>query len=73
VNAQLVEARRPESAQLARLHRLLVRHVELTGSVLGQALLDDWDVRSGGFWRIAPMGELARVEAVHEGSVAAPA
>ncbi len=73
VNGQLVDARRPESAQLAHLHGLLVRHVELTGSVLGAALLDDWEVRSGDFWRIAPKGELARVEAAHEGSVASPA
>jgi len=73
VNGQLVDARRPESAQLARLRDMLARHVELTGSTLGKTLLDDWDVRCGDFWRIAPKGELARVEAVHEGSVGAPA
>jgi glutamate synthase domain-containing protein 2/glutamate synthase domain-containing protein 1/glutamate synthase domain-containing protein 3 len=73
VNGQLVEACRPESSQLARLHELIQRHVELTGSARGTVLLTDWDDRSGAFWRIAPRGELARVEAVHEGSVGAPA
>jgi glutamate synthase domain-containing protein 3 len=73
VNGQLVEARRPESDQLARLRELIQRHVELTGSAKGAALLADWDTGSAAFWRIAPRGELARVEAVHEGSVGAPA
>ena len=73
VNGQLVEARRPESAQLARLRGLVERHVELTGSARGAALLANWEVGSGAFWRIAPRGELARVEAVRESSVGAPA
>ncbi|MGH8933170.1 MAG: glutamate synthase-related protein, partial [Egibacteraceae bacterium] len=73
VNSQLVESRRPEGAELARLRDLLARHVELTASVRAKALLDDWDATSGTFWRIAPKGEIARVEAVHEGSVAATA
>jgi len=73
VNAQLVEARRPDSAQLSGLRDLVERHVRLTGSAAGSALLDEWDRRCGEFWRIAPRGELARVEAVHEGSVGAPA
>ena len=69
-NSQLVESRRPEGAELARLRDLLARHAELTESARAKALLDDWDASSGTFWRIAPKGELARVEAVHEGSVA---
>jgi glutamate synthase domain-containing protein 3 len=73
VNGQLVEARRPDSIQLSRLRELIERHVLLTGSTRGQALLDGWEARSSEFWRIAPHGELARVEAVHEGSVGAPA
>jgi glutamate synthase (ferredoxin) len=73
VNAQLVEARRPDSAQLSGLRDLVERHVRLTGSAAGSALLDEWDRRCAEFWRIAPRGELARVEAVHEGSVGAPA
>jgi glutamate synthase domain-containing protein 2/glutamate synthase domain-containing protein 1/glutamate synthase domain-containing protein 3 len=73
VNGQLVEARRPESTQLAWLRDRIERHVELTGSARGTALLADWDTGSAAFWCIAPRGELARVEAAHEGSVGAPA
>jgi len=73
VNAQLVEARRPDSVQLTRLHEIVSRHVELTGSARAVELLDDWDRRSMAFWRIAPRGEMARVEVAHEGSVGASA
>jgi glutamate synthase domain-containing protein 3 len=73
VNTQLVEARRPDGAQLARLERLVARHVELTGSTAGAALLEAWDERASHFWRIAPRAEIARVEALHEGSVGASA
>ena len=72
VNSQLVEAHRPDSAQLSRLRTLVARHVELTGSVRGAALLEDWDRAGDALWRIAPRGELARIETVHEGSVGAP-
>ncbi|HVL99101.1 MAG TPA: glutamate synthase-related protein [Egibacteraceae bacterium] len=73
VNGQLVEARRPDSVQLARLRELVSRHAERTGSVRAVALLDDWDRQSMAFWRVAPRGEMARVEMAHEGSVGAPA
>jgi glutamate synthase (ferredoxin) len=72
VNSQLVEAHRPDGAQLSRLKTLVARHVELTGSVRGAALLEDWDRANEALWRIAPRGELARIETVHEGSVGAP-
>ncbi|MBA2318683.1 MAG: glutamate synthase subunit alpha [Euzebyales bacterium] len=73
VNAQLVEARRPDGPQLAGLAELVARHAELTGSAQAQALLADWEVRSRAFWRIAPRGELARVETTREATVGAPA
>jgi glutamate synthase (ferredoxin) len=73
VNTQLVEVRRPDSAQLARLRELVARHVELTHSEVGNVLLDDWDRRGCEFWRIAPRGEIARVQARQEGSVGASA
>jgi glutamate synthase domain-containing protein 2/glutamate synthase domain-containing protein 1/glutamate synthase domain-containing protein 3 len=73
VNGQLVDTRRPDSAQLARLRDLLARHVELTESVVGLRLLEDWERAAAAFWRIAPRGELSRVEAAHEGSVHTPA
>ena len=72
VNAQLVEAQRPDGPQLVRLRALVERHVELTGSVRGAALLSEWETAVDAFWRIAPRGELARIETVHEGSVGAP-
>jgi len=72
VNSQLVEAQRPDGPQLARLRALIARHVELTGSARGATLLERWEGAADAFWRIAPRGELARIESVHEGSVGAP-
>jgi glutamate synthase (ferredoxin) len=72
VNSQLVEARRPDSPQLAHLKEFVQRHVELTGSVRGAALLERWDTAGDVFWRIAPRGELSRIETANEGSVGAP-
>ena len=69
LNAQLVEARRPDSVQLTKLRELVERHAELTGSTRAAALLADWENQSMAFWRIAPRGELARVEVAHESSV----
>ena len=72
VNTQLVEARRPDSTQLSRLRGLVARHVELTGSAKGLEMLEDWDTAAAAFWRIAPRGELSRIEASQEGNVGAP-
>ena len=72
VNSQLVEVRRPDTAQLTRLHNLVERHVDLTGSTRAAQVLARWDTAVDAFWRIAPRGELARIESVHEGSVGAP-
>jgi glutamate synthase domain-containing protein 2/glutamate synthase domain-containing protein 1/glutamate synthase domain-containing protein 3 len=71
VNAQLVEPRRPDGPQLARLRALVERHAELTGSSVAAELLDDWDRRAAAFWRVAPRTELARVETTQEGTVGA--
>ena len=73
MNAQLVDARRAEGGELARVRGLVERHVELTQSHLGQALLDEWDNRSGQLWRIAPRTEMSRKELASEGTVGAPA
>ncbi|WP_370324648.1 glutamate synthase large subunit [Euzebya sp.] len=73
VNTQLVEARRLDSEQLDRVRLMVERHVELTGSRRGAALLSDWEDAWRGFWRIAPKSEIAKVEAANEGSVGAPA
>jgi glutamate synthase domain-containing protein 2/glutamate synthase domain-containing protein 1/glutamate synthase domain-containing protein 3 len=73
VNGQLVDVRRAEGGELLGVRALVRRHVELTGSAVGQALLDDWEDRSGGFWRIAPRGEMSRVETSDNTSVGTPA
>ncbi|MDQ3710253.1 MAG: glutamate synthase-related protein, partial [Actinomycetota bacterium] len=71
VNGGLVEARRPDGAQLRRLRGLLEHHVQVTGSLRATALLEDWEAAGGAFWRIAPRGELSRMEVVGEGSMGA--
>jgi glutamate synthase domain-containing protein 2/glutamate synthase domain-containing protein 3 len=73
LNSQLVDAHRPDGPQLARLRSLLERHHELTRSSIAAEILADWAAAATWFWRIAPRAEIARVEAVHEGSVGAPA
>ncbi|MEY3020498.1 MAG: hypothetical protein RLZZ272_1482, partial [Actinomycetota bacterium] len=60
VNDQLVEARRPDGAQLARLAELVREHAEVTGSRHAAELLADWDRASGRFWRLAPRGAADR-------------
>ncbi len=37
------------------LHRLLVRHKELTGSQLAERMLDDWDLAKSDFVKVFPM------------------
>jgi glutamate synthase domain-containing protein 2/glutamate synthase domain-containing protein 1/glutamate synthase domain-containing protein 3 len=61
VNRQLVEARRPDGPQLARLRGLVEDHATLTGSRRAQELLEDWSGAVEGFWRVAPKTELDRV------------
>jgi glutamate synthase domain-containing protein 3 len=62
LNNQLVDAHRPDGPQFARLHDLVARHVELTGSYRAGELLTQWDTAGSAFWRVAPRGELARLE-----------
>jgi glutamate synthase domain-containing protein 2/glutamate synthase domain-containing protein 1/glutamate synthase domain-containing protein 3 len=61
VNRGLVEARRPDGPQLARLQELMGAHATLTGSRRAAALLEDWSRAIEGFWRVAPKTELDRV------------
>ena len=61
VNRQLVEARRPDGTQLARVHELLTEHATVTGSRRAERLLADWDDTSERLWRIAPKTEMDRV------------
>jgi glutamate synthase domain-containing protein 2/glutamate synthase domain-containing protein 1/glutamate synthase domain-containing protein 3 len=73
LNGQLVEARRPNTAQAAELQFLVERHREHTGSVLAAALLADWDATLRYFWWVAPVDEVARIERAHEGMLGASA
>ncbi|WP_052667997.1 glutamate synthase-related protein [Nitriliruptor alkaliphilus] len=61
VNRQLVEARRPDGPQLARLQDLVATHATITGSDRARAMLADWSNAAEGFWRVAPKTELDRV------------
>jgi glutamate synthase domain-containing protein 2/glutamate synthase domain-containing protein 1/glutamate synthase domain-containing protein 3 len=61
VNRQLVEARRPDGGQLARVRDLVEQHATLTSSRRARDLLDAWDEAVDSCWRIAPKTELDRV------------
>ncbi len=68
VNRQLVSLRRierPEDA--AELRALLERHFERTASPRARAILDDWENQVHLFWRVAPVEQVAAVEAANEG------
>ncbi len=67
LNAQLVDAALLDDAQAAGLRYLVERHRELTGSAKAGALLEDWDATLRAFWRVAPVGEVARIERANEG------
>jgi len=57
INRQLVEADRPGQSELLEVSELLREHVAVTGSTVGQALLDDWAGTCRLLWRIAPASE----------------
>jgi glutamate synthase domain-containing protein 3 len=51
-------------AEAAELRGLIERHVTLTESEYGQAILDDWEHTLGSFWRVIPRaGITAQAEA----------
>jgi glutamate synthase domain-containing protein 3 len=51
----------------AELRTLLQRHLDRIGSPRARAILDDWDTQIQLFWRIAPVEQIARLEAANEG------
>lgn len=71
LNTQLVEASSPDGAQAAELRMLVQLHQEFTGSLLSTALLVDWEQTLRHCWRVAPVGEIARIERMHEGVLGA--
>jgi len=60
-NDEMVEiVRLPEGGpSAAKLRGLIEAHVAATGSGKGRAILDDWSVSFGKFWRVKPRGDLA--------------
>jgi glutamate synthase domain-containing protein 3 len=71
LNPQLVEASKLDDPQAAELRFLLERHRELTGSPRAAAMLDDWDTTLRSFWRVAPVGEVARIERANQNVIGA--
>jgi glutamate synthase domain-containing protein 2/glutamate synthase domain-containing protein 1/glutamate synthase domain-containing protein 3 len=69
LNPQLVEAARLDEAQASELRFLVERHRELTGSPVADGLLSRWELSVAAFWRVAPVGEVARIERANEGLV----
>ena len=71
LNPQLVEASKLDDPQAAELRFLLERHRELTGSPRAASMLDDWDATLRSFWRVAPVGEVARIERANQNVIGA--
>ena len=68
LNPQLVGVYDPAAGQLESLRRVIERHLEATGSSVARGILDDWQVASGAFRRVAPVAEVARLEALFDGT-----
>src|SRR5262245_64889209 len=71
LNPQLVEASKLDDPQAAELRFLLERHREVTGSPHAARMLDDWDTTLRSFWRVAPVGEVARIERANQNVIGA--
>ena len=70
LNPQLVAAYEPARAQLESLRRIIAKHFDLTGSELAGGILENWQISARAFRRIAPVAEVARLEALFEGTAA---
>ena len=67
-NQQLVSLRRVERPEdQAELKALLERHLERTASPRARAILEDWENQLPIFWRVAPVEQVAALEAANEG------
>ncbi|HEX2296182.1 MAG TPA: glutamate synthase large subunit, partial [Actinomycetota bacterium] len=67
LNPQLVAAYEPTRAQLDSLRRVIERHSRATGSGRAAALLRHWEHAAPRFVRVAPVAEVARLEALFSG------
>ena len=73
INPQLVAAYEPTEGQLESLRRVIARHEEATGSQKAKAILEAWSESAPRFKRIAPVAEVARLEALFEGTAVSAA
>ena len=73
LNRQLVGTYEPTSGQLESLRRIVARHAEATGSRHAGEIRDDWAGASRAFKRVAPVAEVARLEALFEGTAVSAA
>jgi glutamate synthase domain-containing protein 2/glutamate synthase domain-containing protein 1/glutamate synthase domain-containing protein 3 len=73
INAQLVGSYDPTPGQLESLRRVIVRHREATGSPRAAEILQTWKTTAAAFRRVAPRAEVARLEALFEGTATAAA
>jgi glutamate synthase domain-containing protein 3 len=71
LNPQLVAAYDPTAGQLESLRRIIRRHGRASGSRVAGGLLARWESASLDFKRVAPVAEVARLEALFEGTAAA--
>ncbi|HEX2240957.1 MAG TPA: glutamate synthase subunit alpha, partial [Actinomycetota bacterium] len=71
LNTQLVAAYEPTAGQLESLKRVISLHAEATGSTRAIGILETWTVEAAAFKRVAPVAEVARLEALFEGTAAA--
>nr|MBA2599750.1 hypothetical protein [Actinomycetota bacterium] len=70
INPQLIGVYEPTPGQIESLGRVVTLHVEATGSARGAELMADWGTWSRRFKRLAPKAEVARLEALFEGTEA---
>ena len=71
INPQLVASFEPTPGQLESLRRVIARHHDATGSSVAQSILADWNDALRHFRRVTPVAEVARLEALFEGTSAA--
>jgi glutamate synthase (ferredoxin) len=68
LNPELVEATPASPEALERLHLLVRRHHELTGSARAAALLTEWDLHAAAMLHVRPRPDLATIVGVQEGT-----
>ena len=73
INPQLVACYEPTEGQLESLRRVIARHLDATGSLKAKAILEAWPRSSRNFRRVAPVAEVARLEALFEGTAVSAA